>query len=682
VTSKKGRWHLLGFVALSALLVSLLWLRAGSEASLWIDEIHSLQLTQLPVPRLLDEAARDFHPPGYALALKAWIKTGRVLGLDPGTPWARSLNLVVWWLATAWAWFVGGVVLGRRRAALLTAAVSGSAAAAVAVRDLRGYGFVFSALFVAVVALSALLEGRFAGRRRLLLWAVYAAALTTALWSHLLAAPAVALLGLAWLAITGLGRRRSQRRREPGPRLATGLAAHAIPWLLFLPWLLRVPAQVAHLRSDAPSWMTPASLANLLRVFDGWLPLGRISPPTAAVGLAWTLLGALAVALPLGMGLRVLLRERAPDPAATLGRLALPPAVGSILLYWLLARLGLAATFHGPRYPMLVAGLFAAGLAGAALAGGRRPGRAAAILAPWFVVSLLGQVVAIRQEAAPGGLVAFRPQVEKLAAGLSDQGRPVLYVTPSELAPFVRRTFAGFDLRPVEEMVCSGSDRALVLDVNPWRSLDRSRDLVLARVLAPGRLAAAVTVREWRDAQTTATLFRLDGLDHALAAELCRRGLAPRNPVPGDAVAAALPGDQLSGDGWSYVELDPELRARRWATRSEVRVRFGRAVPAGSYLLHFRAHREPYPHRVEDLELKLGAARLRTEVPPGPVDLTLRVTFDHRTRPELRVRHPAWSPAEVLGTGDRRRLTFLFEAAWLTPDSPGSAAAATDRSRG
>ena len=329
-------------------LTLLLWLRAGSEATLWIDEIHSLQLSQLPIPRLLDEAARDFHPPAYALALKAWIKAGRLLGLEPGTPWARALNLGVWWLAAAWGWFVGGAVLGRRRGALLTAAVSGSAAAAVAVRDLRGYAFVFAALFVAVVALTALLdEGRVGGWPRPLLWAVYVSALTAALWSHLLAAPAVGLLAFAWFVLVLSGRRQVRRRR-----LAVGLAANAIPWLLFLPWLVRVPAQVAHLRNDSPDWMTPASVANLLRVFDWWLPLGRIAAPTAAAGLWLALLGGLAVVLPLGAGLRTLARERRPDPATTLGRLALPPAVVCIVLVWLVARLGLAATFHGPRYPV------------------------------------------------------------------------------------------------------------------------------------------------------------------------------------------------------------------------------------------------------------------------------------------------------------------------------------------
>ncbi len=41
--------------------------------SLWNDEGNSLRLAQRTVPDLIDAAGRDIHPPGYYLALKAWI---------------------------------------------------------------------------------------------------------------------------------------------------------------------------------------------------------------------------------------------------------------------------------------------------------------------------------------------------------------------------------------------------------------------------------------------------------------------------------------------------------------------------------------------------------------------------------------------------------------------------------
>jgi hypothetical protein len=33
----------------------------------------------------------------------------------------------------------------------------------------------------------------------------------------------------------------------------------------------------------------------------------------------------------------------------------------------------------------------------------------------------------------------------------------------------------------------------------------------------------------------------------------------------------------------------------------------------------------------------------------------------------LRLRHPLWSPAERLGTGDPRRLAFQLHGAWFEP---------------
>jgi hypothetical protein len=303
-------------------------------------------------------------------------------------------------------------------------------------------------------------------------------------------------------------------------------------------------------------------------------------------------------------------------------------------------------------------------LAGAALAGRRRVSRAAAALAFWIVAGLVGQALAIRQAVPAGGLAAFRPQVEALAAGTGGK----LFVTPSELAPFVRRTFAGFDLRPLEELACSPPEAALVLDVNPWPSLDRTRDLVMTQAIGAGQLAAGVERRDFSDPQTTATLFRLEDLDRGLAAELCRRGFRPTATAPADAIAAAEPEDQLAGDGWSYLELEG-LEARRWGTRPRVRIRFDRVVPPGRYLLHLRGARQPYPDEVATLAVLMAGTSLDAELPvaPGPIELSLPVEIGRSRRPVLSIGHPTWSPAAEMGSNDPRRLSFLFDAAWLAP---------------
>lgn len=648
-----------GFLLVAAVLLLPIWWRANAESTLWIDEIHSLQLVQLPLPRLLDETSRDFHPPGYPLALKAWLKAGRILGLEPGVAWARSLNVGLWGLVAAVTWFVGGTLLGNRGGLLLTLCVAGSSAAAVAVQDVRSYAFAFGFLVIASLLLTLLCATAQPRRRWALLWTAYAAALTGALWSHLLAAPAVALLTLSWAVLVWRAPRAARPRAS-----AAGLLAHAGAWLLFLPWLLRVPAQMAQLQRAAPDWMTPASLENLAKVFAWWLPLGRISPPAPAAEPWLLLLGGLACALPIAVGLRARSAPPVREAARTLALLALPAATGSVLLYWLLARLGIAATFHGPRYPMIVAGLFAAGLVGAALHGTRRARTAALVLAPWLISAVIGHTLALRQEAAPGGLTAFRPQVDELAADLE---RGTLYISPSELAPFVRRTFPELELRPVEDLVCSSPRRALVLDVNPWTNLDRARDVVLRRVIKTGRLAPRVERRDWVDLQTSATLYRLDDIDAVVARSLCETGLSPRSAIPADAVSSARPEDQLAGDGWSYLELDDDLRARRWARVPGARLLFDRRVPAGGYVLHIVGVRLPYPEEVVVVGVDSAdrALDVETPLPPGPFELTLPMTLERSRRPVLRLRHPVWSPAEATGSNDRRQLSILFEGAWL-----------------
>jgi hypothetical protein len=656
--ARRGRSsQALGLAVLLALFLPLLWLRAGNPGTLWMDELHSLQLSQLTVERLLDESARDFHPPGYPLALKLWIKAGRVAGLDPGLPWARALNVVAWIAAVVASWLLGRHLLGRREGSLVAVAVAASAAASVVVADLRSYAWASCGLLVGALFLAALRGPVRSQIHAAALAAGCAGALTVALWSHLLAAPAAALLAATW-GLVALG----SRERRAAWRARVALPALLAPWLLALPWLLAVPGQLAHLRRAAPDWMTPASGANLLHVFGWWLPLGRIGAPSPAAEVVLGALGGLAVLVPLVLGRR---RRRAAEPrrgaAARLALLTLPAAFGSVLLYWALARLDLAATFHGPRYPLLVWGLLAAGLAAAAIAGGRRLAHAVAAMAPWIVAGVVGQALAIQQEAAAPALAAFAHRLERLAPGST------LYVMPSELAPFVRETFAGFELRRIEDLACSPPPEALVLDVNPWPALDRPRDQVVARALRGGRLAADVA-RHDADPQGTAVAYRLRGVDPGFARELCDRGLRPAGGAPPGALSAGLPEDQLSGDGWSYLELDGQLDARRWATRSEVRIRFDRALPAGDYLLHLRGIRQPFPAEHAELSLELTGSSFRREATlgPGPFELTYPLTLDRAGRPTLRVRHPTWSPAEAMGTRDRRQLAFLLDAAWLS----------------
>ena len=70
--------------AVAALLLSacFAWTcrRASLESTVWADELFSLTLAAQSPARIVELTAADFHPPGYYLALKVWLKLGRLTG--------------------------------------------------------------------------------------------------------------------------------------------------------------------------------------------------------------------------------------------------------------------------------------------------------------------------------------------------------------------------------------------------------------------------------------------------------------------------------------------------------------------------------------------------------------------------------------------------------------------------
>jgi mannosyltransferase len=357
-----GGWR--GAVApvllVALVLPAILW-RAGLESSLWIDEVYSLQIVHFTPAQIVDLSARDAHPPGYYLALKGWLKGARLAGIEPGVAWARSLGVAVWLALVAVVWGMVRRLGGRGAAGVAVWAVCGAAVAAALAVQLRGYLLVFAAAVVAFLA--ALLAEREAGegRRALAWWLLYALMAAGALWTHLLAAPLLAVLAIAWLAVSTAG--PAPRRR----RLALGASAHLAAALAFLPWLARVPGQLAGFERSGTDWMTPATGRQLSFVVTYWFPVGPVALPDVPPYAWLNLIGAVALLMPLAAAGLALARRR----AGRVGPLAAAAAAGGVfaVLLWALDRFGVVSVFHGPRYPLLAAGLWGLGLAGLALAG-------------------------------------------------------------------------------------------------------------------------------------------------------------------------------------------------------------------------------------------------------------------------------------------------------------------------
>jgi hypothetical protein len=652
---------------LTACFAATCW-RASLESSLWGDEVYSLVLAAQSPGRVVELSGADWYPPGYYLALSGWMELGRLGDGEPGILWARGLNLLVWALLAVGTWTLSRRLLGPTGGALLAVAVAGGSAATQWAIDLRGYAPVFAAATVGLLLLVLDLVDSYAGGR-LLLWTAYGLLAATALWCHLLAIPLFALLGLGWLVC---------RLRAGGPRrwrgLLPGLGAHLGALVLFLPWLVRVGSQTTALRATRADWMTPASIANLANVFLYWFPLGRLSGPANPPLPGLAVLGVLTVAMPAAALLAAKWRwspEARPSAASLLAGLGLCVAACFSLLLWLAALFDLAPVFYGPRYPLLAAGLWAAGLTGLALrAGSTFRGRELAVgvaLGPWLLAGGIGQFLLARDEPRRG-LAGEREAI--VAAAVA--GGPA-FAFPSELIPFFRHTLGPLHLRPIEDLPCSaqGQQAITVVDLNPWPGIDRLRDRLAARAVTGGWLVHSRATQRLPKRQPLVAIHRLKRLDPAALDALCARGWTPqRRAVPARAVAVALAEDQARSDGWSYLEIAPDLAVGRWGSAESGRLRFRGSLSPGRYVVHLAGIRRPQPAPSVEVSIGFegGVDRRVTAVGPGRMELELPLVVGRKLRdPVLLVHHPTWSPQAALGTSDRRTLTFFFDSAWIEP---------------
>lgn len=654
---------------MAALSPLLLW-RASLETSFWIDETYSVLLTTYPVAKLVELTAADAHPPLYYLALKAWIKVGRLLGLEVGVLWARLLNVLAWLASIAAIWWGGRRLLGAEIGTLLAVAIAGSAVSGLVARDLRSYAFGVPALTLALLCLLGLSMTRLDDRRaRVLLWAGFVAVSSIAVWSHLLSALVLAVLVPVWLA---LELPRSPRRRQV---FAEALAASLLAVAAFAPWLPKVTTQLASVESGSTAWMTAPTLDNWLLTFTLWYPFGRIGYLNEPTNRLLFPLGVLAILVPLlACGWTVARprsRERHPG-FERLGALGAGTAILFVSLLLVLARLDLAPVFDGPRYPILASNLWVAGLVGASALAVIRLGKplhwSLLLLAPWLASSLVGQVYLGLKESSWG--VANRKQ--EVADLLPRPGEP-LYVMPSELIPFYRRSLAELEVRGIEELPCDApaGGSASVLDVSFWKNLDRPRDHLARALIETGTLAAAVRSKGFPEPQHDYRIYRLEGLAPAPLQALCRTGFTPKNrEFLARALSAALPEEQPPAHDWSYLELNQELEIYRWSTNEVTRVRFDRPLEPGAYTLFVAGLRTAFPEPAVSMPIQLeGEPWTRTITQPeGRFQVVLQVELAHRhAKPVLEIRHPTWRPSERLGSPDSRTLSFLFYGASLEP---------------
>lgn len=654
-----------------ALLVPLKLWRASLESSLWIDETYSLVLSGRSLARIIDLTTVDCHPPGYYIALKYWMGLGRVGGGQPGILWARSLNLCFWGALVAVAWLGGRRLLGRHGPALMLAAVAASAQVAQASNDLRSYGIALPALFACFVILMVLRgdgEARRKSASAIGLWLLYAVCASVALWTHLLSAPVLGVLAVLWVFVA------IERRRLRSPFFMAGAVAHVVILVGFLPWLLRVHQQIAYLNREVQTWMTPPTLMNWLRVFALWYPFGKVGTPGSLASNVALVPGMLSFLVPVAAAAASAARKTgasANRSALLLGLSGAATALASVTVLWAIDRLGITQTFHGPRYPALTAPFWAAGLIGFSLWATERFGwkrrRAWVLLAPWFACSVVGQVrVQARELQSP--LLRWSATV----AGLLPEPGQAIYIMPSEMLRFYRKTLARYAAGRLEDLARPGfrGGDVTILNVNPWPEIDRRRDVIIRAAIEERLLCDEVERSGFPGYREDYVVYRLRGFARTKAVEriLANAFGSKREGLPREAVSAALAEEQLRSQGWSALVADRSLRAGRWATVTPARVRFDRPVGPGTYWLHFCGARTSSPWPAVAMEFRFRGESKQWLVRRGSgrfhIRLRIELTEEHR-RPVLLASHPLWVPSEGVAPDRPRRVGFRFERAWL-----------------
>ncbi|MBI1290321.1 hypothetical protein GC173_03645 [bacterium] len=543
--------------------------RLPHEPSFWTDEAHSILLAELSWSGLWEALRMEQYPPGFFWLLGCWQAMATTLGIEPGLALARSLPFACWLLMVAGAWWLGGRAFGRATGALLAGATALSTPAAAMAMEVRGYIVVLAALLLAflILVVTAGSEDDKSEHRRRWYWVIYAGLLVVALYQHLLAAAAVGCLGLAWLIEASL------HRGFRSPAFRDGLLAHLTAAVIYLPWLVRVPRQIAILGTWVPDWSQTTSLQDLLSVPVYWFfftPVDLTEPDFAR--LAW-IGGGVALALPLGATALALRKRQAtsyrPGESRLLlwGGVALGLSLGFVLVLWALTSLGVASVFYRARYPMLLAPIWTVGLVLVAVwacRGKRHPHLAAMLLLlPWAGMNLIGQQM--------GDRAAFEvpPKGEWAASFLPERGatKPRVIAFPAALVPYNRKALAGFDVRPPAEfpaMAAEGSSVA-VIDLWGWDRLRTMNEVLMVALVREGtgfeRIEQFDRIPRWR----SFAVYRLEGARKSWLEDRFPEGiLQPRDPfIPPDAVWSSQAASWTMSAGWSHLIADGDLNVGR-----------------------------------------------------------------------------------------------------------------------
>ncbi len=674
------RRSLAGFAVLLAVCLPLALVRASWGVSFWVDEVFSYILARRSVQFITGVTTFDAHPPLYYFILHYWLLVGDGLGVPPSALWARLPSVVGHVLSLGVLWFGGRWLLGAGAGTLAAATWGISSQALYIAKEMRNYSLAAAALLVVFVALLVAWRlaraNRLGGRRAAVLWGVYAAGVSLALWLHLLSAFVLLFVGIAWVGMVAAGGWRHRGF------LWGGFAGNALAVISFVPWLLVVRYQLEYLGNAPTPWMTDASFTHLLHVYTLWYPFGRVGFWDAAVVFSpWFAFGWLClvpVLVPLAVAAKAG-REAGNDRVFEAGLVAALAAFLMVAATWGATNAGLARIFHGPRYPVLAFPLFVFGMVALTDWARRRLGAGPwlgwLLMGPYLLAGVMGYRFALHSENE-----FPRERISKVATADFPPSEGVIYVFPPVLTPLYRPLLPEHGLVPGGHLLEADPfpDPVRLMTMGYWTQLPGPVHRYLAMLSTGEGLGREMQRGAYPTDYGWFVIHEFSGI-HQEAVERLRmltarsRGEWPeelRERFAG-AVALALPETQQRTDGFHLLEINLEGYPYIWGGRETTRLRFDEAIEAGRYRLRVQLMRHPYPAEEVEMSFRFAGQRdVYTEtVGAGHHLVAFEVEVDRRLpSPVLDVTHPAWRPnAFIEGSRDPRELTFLFSAAWLEP---------------
>jgi len=275
--------RLAGRPLLSIMAVSLILRLPNLVARpMWYDEAFAVLFSAKGIPAMVrgtltveSGVAADVHPLLYYSLLWGW---GRIFGTSPLS--VRALSLIIGLGVVAVGYILARMVFDERVGAVAGWAIALSPFQVHYAQEVRMYGLLALLLLGATIAFWKGTHGGSAGH-----WIAFAGLAAAAQYTHNLAAAYLAALALSSLAFRSWSIIRSM------------VLAGAGALVLYLPWLLRLPSQLARIRQAY--WIGrpgPADLVTTLLVYVSGLPVPPWALPVSLFcGLLLVALGLLAI---------------------------------------------------------------------------------------------------------------------------------------------------------------------------------------------------------------------------------------------------------------------------------------------------------------------------------------------------------------------------------------------------